>query len=217
MAGLAMVKKTLRATVLSAAALVVPVWIEPAIIDLPHPWILLGIGIVALVFQPDFNPVERTQTPEDKGTVIQIVWSLYLCNFAALIEAVTIRYPEAFLWDAVSIVALGVMVIGLLVRSWSVLVLGRFFTWTVQVQDDQQVIRSGPYRWVRHPSYTGAFLTYFGLPIWLHCHYSTVLAAIVLPLAFSRRIRHEDALLRKMLDGYDDYTREVKAVIPWLL
>ena len=83
-----------------------------------------------------------------------------------------------------------------------------------KVQEDQDVIRDGPYRFVRHPSYTGAYLTYCGTALFLHAWYSAAAAALLLPLAFHRRIHHEEKHLSQHLDGYGAYQREVPALLP---
>jgi protein-S-isoprenylcysteine O-methyltransferase Ste14 len=60
--------------------------------------------------------------------------------------------------------AVGVVVIwvGLALRVWAVLTLGRSFSTFIQVDADQAVVTRGPYRWVRHPSYTGLLLIALG-------------------------------------------------------
>ena len=69
---------------------------------------------------------------------------------------------------------------GIAVRQWAVLTLGRWFTVVVRVTQDQAVIDRGPYRWVRHPSYTGLLLTLIGLGIALGSWLS-LLALATLP------------------------------------
>jgi protein-S-isoprenylcysteine O-methyltransferase Ste14 len=58
-----------------------------------------------------------------------------------------------------------IMWIGLVVRIWAIVVLGQSFRTTVEVDAGQQVVDSGPYRWVRHPSYTGILLLMVGLSL----------------------------------------------------
>ena len=54
------------------------------------------------------------------------------------------------------------MCAGIAIRQWSVALLGEFFTIDVRVHRDQTVVERGPYRWVRHPSYTGLIMTFVG-------------------------------------------------------
>ena len=209
--------KVIQAILLAVLALLIPAFIEPAIIIEEKTWLIIVVSVLATVFQPAYSPTEQSRTQADRGTAVQIVWSIYATQFLCLIEAVTVRYPDSFTWGWTSVVAFLLMVLGLGLRSWAVKTLGRFFTWNVRVQDGQSVIRSGPYRFVRHPSYTGAFLTYFGTTLFLHAWWSAQLAIILLPLAFLRRIRHEEALLLEELHDYGAYRKEVKALIPWVI
>src|SRR2546428_13412521 len=55
------------------------------------------------------------------------------------------------------------MLLGVLVRQWAIAVLGRFFSLTVRVAEEHGVGGQGPYRLVRHPSYTGVLITFIGL------------------------------------------------------
>lgn len=210
-------KKAFSGVAISALAFVVPVWLQPDLLSFVHPWLLLAFGACAHVFQPAYSPTERARTPEDRWTAAQIIWSIYLCNIAALLEAVLFRWPQAVAYDLWAGVGAALLLGGLALRSWAVVVLGRWFTWNVRLQEGQEVIRHGPYRLVRHPSYTGALLSYLGLPMLFHSWWTLLFAAIALPLAFARRIRHEERLLRRDLEGYSAYAATVKALIPGIL
>ena len=196
------------------AGLAIPGYIQPDFLWSSQAACLVCIGVLANVFQPDYKPFEGSTSEQDHGTAAQILWSIQLTQLGAFLEVVLLRWPEAMTWDLVAWVALGAVLLGLVVRSWAVATLGRFFTWNVEVQEGQGVIRQGPYRFVRHPSYTGAFLTYVGIPIFLHAWYSAGAALVLLPLAFYRRIHHEEKLLSATLDGYEDFRREVPALFP---
>jgi protein-S-isoprenylcysteine O-methyltransferase Ste14 len=71
--------------------------------------------------------------------------------------------PWEFGSTGLSAVGLLVMWTGLAVRIWAIAVLGNSFRTTVEVDTSQRVVDSGPYRWVRHPSYTGIVLLLAGL------------------------------------------------------
>lgn len=55
------------------------------------------------------------------------------------------------------------MCAGIAIRQWSVALLGQLFTIDVRVHPDQTVVERGPYRWVRHPSYTGLIMSFVGI------------------------------------------------------
>jgi len=55
------------------------------------------------------------------------------------------------------------MILGIIIRQWSISVLGRFFSSTVAIQEGQKVVDKGPYKLIRHPGYTGYLITLIGL------------------------------------------------------
>ena len=73
---------------------------------------------------------------------------------------------------AISIVASAGMaaakfVVGIAIRWYAIVYLGRFFTVNVAIAADHRLIDSGPYRFVRHPSYIGALMAFLGLGLTL--------------------------------------------------
>jgi protein-S-isoprenylcysteine O-methyltransferase Ste14 len=107
------------------------------------------------------------------------------------------------------------MWLGLAIRVWAIAALGRAFRTTVEVDPAQAVVSTGPYRWVRHPSYTGLLLIVagFGLAVgnWLALG---VCAVLPLP-ALLRRIHIEEAELTDVLgDRYRAYQEQTKRLIP---
>jgi protein-S-isoprenylcysteine O-methyltransferase Ste14 len=112
---------------------------------------------------------------------------------------------------------LALMIAGIGLRQWSIALLGRFFTVDVRVQSDQTVIESGPYRWVRHPSYTGLLLTLIGIGVALGNGLS--FAALLIPplLATVLRIRVEEhALLDGLGEPYRRYAAGRARLIPYV-
>jgi protein-S-isoprenylcysteine O-methyltransferase Ste14 len=109
------------------------------------------------------------------------------------------------------------MWLGLAVRVWAVATLGQAFRTSVEVDTGQAVVTAGPYRWIRHPSYTGlpVFFAGFGLggANWL----SLAICAVAPTTALMWRIRvEEDELTRVLGDRYDAYRMRTKRLIPGL-
>ena len=81
----------------------------------------------------------------------------------------------------------------------------------------QPLVDRGPYRFVRHPGYAGALLTYCAGPLFLHSWLVAAVALLVLPAVFLARIRVEEGLLlAEMGAAYEDYRRRVRALVPRL-
>jgi protein-S-isoprenylcysteine O-methyltransferase Ste14 len=115
---------------------------------------------------------------------------------------------------AVTVVGLTALVLGVALRTWAILTLGRRFKFVVVIQD---VVDSGPYRFVRHPSYSGGLLALAGVGIALHSWLSILAAAGVPLLAILIRIAVEEArLARDLGDDYRRYALHTKRLIPGL-
>jgi protein-S-isoprenylcysteine O-methyltransferase len=114
-------------------------------------------------------------------------------------------------------VALGLAVFaaGLVVRAWAVRELGRFFQFTVVVQADHRVVDSGPYRLVRHPSYTGLLMASLGLGAMLGTWLSIPACLVPPMIGFGIRLRSEEAVLARELGApYRAYMQRTKRLVP---
>jgi protein-S-isoprenylcysteine O-methyltransferase Ste14 len=108
-----------------------------------------------------------------------------------------------------------VMALGLALRIWSVAVLGKYFRTTVELEDNQKVIQSGPYRVIRHPSYTGLLLTCLGYGIALQNMVSLVVVVAFPTMALLHRIRMEETTLAAGMGvAYVSYQKRTKKLIP---
>lgn len=100
------------------------------------------------------------------------------------------------------------MCAGIALRQWAVGTLGRFFTIDVRVQPSQTVVDRGPYRWVRHPAYTGLILTFFGFGLALGNWAALAVAFLVPTAGLVYRIHVEE---RALLEGLGDPYRRFAA------
>lgn len=91
------------------------------------------------------------------------------------------------------------------------LIENRFFSGVVRIQTErgQHVVNTGPYRWVRHPGYAGALLTYVVTPLLLDSGW-TFLPVLLTFVIIVFRTSLEDKTLQEKLDGYQAYTRRVR-------
>jgi protein-S-isoprenylcysteine O-methyltransferase Ste14 len=107
------------------------------------------------------------------------------------------------------------MAAGVVLRQWSVALLGRFFTTDVRLHEGQTVVDTGPYRRLRHPSYTGMLLTFLGLGLALG-NWAALLALVVLPaIGLVVRIRSEErVLLAGLGEPYRRFAASRKRLIP---
>jgi len=110
---------------------------------------------------------------------------------------------------------LALMLAGIVVRQWAVQMLGASFTVDVRVREDQRVIDSGPYRFVRHPSYSGLLLTLAGIGLALGNWLALASALIPSLVGLVVRIRVEErALLGKLGEPYRRYAEGRARLVP---
>jgi protein-S-isoprenylcysteine O-methyltransferase Ste14 len=87
----------------------------------------------------------------------------------------------------------------------------------VKVADDSQIIQSGIYRWVRHPSYTGGMLYNLGLALALTNWQATALVVGVMIVMYAYRVRVEESALLKMHSvSYGNYMQSTKRFVPYV-
>ncbi len=110
----------------------------------------------------------------------------------------------------VKILSLIIILAGYALASYA-LIENRFFSGMVRIQTDrgQQVVSSGPYRWMRHPGYAGALLTYLATPLFLDAQWAFI-PVVFLTVVLVIRTDLEDRTLQDELKGYRDYARQVR-------
>lgn len=130
---------------------------------------------------------------------------------AWLFQQIIPRSPAGY-WIGVAVLAMG---LGFSV--WARLELGRNWSSTVTVKQDHELIRTGPYRFVRHPIYTGILFGFVGTAIALGQVRGLISVALVL-FAFLRKLRLEERWMAETFgERYAEYRRAVKALIPFIL
>ncbi|UOO97261.1 isoprenylcysteine carboxylmethyltransferase family protein (plasmid) [Halococcus dombrowskii] len=117
------------------------------------------------------------------------------------VAAIYLLPSMTILWHSHIMFAVGiaVLLVGGAVRRYAVQTLDEYFTPTVKIHQNQQVIDTGPYRWVRHPSYTGGLLEYTGIGLVLSNWVSIVAIVGGLVIAYVYRIRIEERTLSEEL------------------
>jgi protein-S-isoprenylcysteine O-methyltransferase Ste14 len=111
---------------------------------------------------------------------------------------------------------LAVFIVGAGLRLAAMIAMGPRFTVWVAVQEDHQLQTTGLYRFVRHPSYTGAILTLLGWALTFRSLPGLILAASVIPLLASRAAAEERLLTAEFDREYNEYRRRSWRLLPWV-
>jgi len=113
---------------------------------------------------------------------------------------------------------IALMFLGIFIRQWSIALLGGFFSALVSVQEGQTIIRKGPYRYVRHPSYAGAIMIMAGMGLALRSWGAVLVLLLASCIVYGYRIHVEErALVAKFGDEYRAYMKETKMLVPFVL
>ncbi len=99
--------------------------------------------------------------------------------------------------DPWAIAGLCGLLFGTVFRLWAISTLKSNFAATVQIKQGQQLITTGPYRWLRHPSYTGAWLAMIGAALLMHSYIGLVILGPGMLLVYVRRIAVEERTLEQ--------------------
>ena len=151
----------------------------------------------------------------DRGSLLLLWGAIMVAVTAAILASRFAPWAHSSLLARAYGVGVLVFVLGLALRWYAILHLGRFFTVDVAIASDHRVVDDGPYRWVRHPSYTGAIVAFAGFGICLGNWLSLALLVVLVGWAFARRIVVEEAALTAALgDAYRAYAARTRRLVP---
>ena len=178
-------------------------------------WVLFGlfaVGEYAMRFRSGFN---RGGNKVERWSLLVVLVTV----IGGMLGGLSLAH-----WHAASdggagwplfVVGLTLMAAGIVVRQWAIFVLGRFFTVDVCIHPGQTVVERGPYRWVRHPAYTGLVLFFVGVGLALSNWASLLVLALVPTLGLLVRIHSEErALLAGLGEDYRRYAATHSRLFP---
>jgi protein-S-isoprenylcysteine O-methyltransferase Ste14 len=177
-------------------------------------WLLDGWVVIEVIISIATRTRRGHGTLHDRGTQI-LIWVVIVASFFA---AGWLRFPGADMHlnhDTLRMTGLILLIAGLIVRIVAIATLGKAFSANVAIRSTQTVQRSGLYRFVRHPSYLGMEMIFLASGLHAHNWISLAILLIFPTAAVLYRIHVEEAaLLGAFGDGYADYMRATKRLIP---
>lgn len=176
------------------------------------------IYIMAEIFIFWFTSRQNRSNPEkrkgDKGScLILVVGSIVI----VLLNLVCRKndwgiMPKLLYWCGIIFT-----IIGVILRIYSVLTLGKAFTVSVQVNSNQKIIQSGPYKYIRHPAYSGSILSLIGISLAFRSSLGVVGTLIIIASIYGYRIKIEESMLASNFKtSYPEYKKHTKRIIPFV-
>jgi protein-S-isoprenylcysteine O-methyltransferase Ste14 len=181
-------------------------------------WTTYIIWIIPEIIVGRRKAPASSSTSKDRGSyhlVLSLLWLGVAADFTLsfLLPQASIRSNRAPLF----FVGIVLMFAGMSLRLYSMKILGRYFTFQVAVHRDQAVIETGPYRYIRHPSYTGALITLTGLGLALGNWAGLVLLLVMMAIGYSYRIPIEESALASSIgEPYKNYMTRTHRLIPYV-
>lgn len=182
----------------------------------PNGWLFMGIlfvpmfcaGIVMMVRNP-YLLKKRLDAREKQGEqqlVVKLSGLMFLAGF--ITAGLNFRFGWHTLPDGV-VIGAAVVFLAAYVLYAEVLRENTYLSRTIEVQENQKVIDTGLYGIVRHPMYSATLLLFLAMPLILGSVISFVIF-LAYPLIIIKRLRNEEQVLAKELDGYAEYMKKVK-------
>lgn len=147
------------------------------------------------------------------NTMVIVSWVAFF-----VIAIVLAKNGVTLLPDWVYYIGIALMLAGIAFRQWAIAVLGRYFSVVIGVQKEQKVVEDGPYRLIRHPSYTGVLILYIGIGLAVQSLAAIIIGIILFGLVYGYRMFVEEkVLIRELGNSYVEYKKRTKRIIPKII
>jgi|ADKI01.1.fsa_nt_gi Putative protein-S-isoprenylcysteine methyltransferase len=154
---------------------------------------------------------------ERKSTIILILGIALNVFFIEFLAFYTYYSGIGYLGNTLYI-GLGLVILGIIIRQYSIYILGKYFSPHVEIQKEHKLIEKGLYKYIRHPSYLGSIISLTGLSIAFESLLSLIFSLILSSIFYGYRINVEEKELIKIFgNGYLNYIKRTKKLIPFLI
>lgn len=169
------------------------------------------LWILEFVFFPKIDKLQERR----KSTFLKILYSILTIVFInGILFYFHIGVIESKILSVFALVFYGG---GLLLRYWALILLGKFFSRNVQAHKDQELISTGPYTYIRHPSYLGLFLLTVSIPLYTRNMIVFPLSIIWMFKVLNKRIKEEETLMTQNIgERYSEWKEKRYRFLPFI-
>jgi protein-S-isoprenylcysteine O-methyltransferase Ste14 len=186
-------------------------------------WLLMGIlfvpmfgaGIVMMIKNPMLlsSRLDAKEKEREQNIVVKLSGLMFILGF--VLAGLDFRFAWIKLPFIVNIVASVIFIVAYIIYA-EVLRENTYLSRTIKVVEGQKVVSTGLYGIVRHPMYFATILLFMSMPLVLGSLVSFVVF-LAYPIIIAKRIKNEEEVLLRELDGYSEYRQKVKyRMIPFI-
>lgn len=178
----------------------------------------IGFVIVSIIFQmvSEINVGKKQKEPGD----VSFRWT-YPVMAGSYLILTGLTFTEFFIVPRkinyiVSIAGLIMFIAGILGREWAIKTLDKYWSLQIETRNSQKLVKTGPYRYLRHPNYLSVALKGIGFTLIPNAYVSFLFSLIVyFPIILLRTYLEEIKLEKIFGQEYNDYRQEVHALFPF--
>ena len=199
------------------------IFIPAGTINYVNGWLFMGLlfipmfiaGIVMMIKSPNLlkSRINAKETEKEQKEVVALSGLMFLVGF--IIAGLNYRYNWIQLPNIIVIISSIIFLLSYILYA-EVLRENTFLSRTIEVQNNQKVIDTGLYKFVRHPMYSVTIFLFLSMPLVLGSVISFIIF-LIYPFIIAKRIKNEEQVLEKQLKGYKEYKNKVKyRLIPFI-
>jgi protein-S-isoprenylcysteine O-methyltransferase Ste14 len=181
---------------------------------------IIGFSYLYGFFEVFINLKQRSQSKtaysDDRGS-LWVLYALITLGYFLSFSIGATKTGRVYPWNTFFAIGATLAASGLIVRIHSMMTLKRYFTYAVAKVDDQQLVDTGLYQFIRHPGYLGQMMIFLGISISLSNWLSLLAMFIPITIGYGYRIRVEEMfMLEQFGKKYSDYQKRTKRILPLL-
>jgi len=181
---------------------------------------IITVSYLYGLFEVFMNLRRKRKYQDTKESDKNSLWVLYGLITIGYFLSFTIgatKIGRIYYWNAFFAAGMTLVVIGLVIRIHSMLTLKQFFTYSVTKVENQKIIETGLYKFLRHPGYLGQLIIFIGISISISNWISILAMMIPVTLGFLYRIKVEERfMLEQIGEDYVNYQKRTKRLIPMI-
>jgi protein-S-isoprenylcysteine O-methyltransferase Ste14 len=182
--------------------------------------VIIAVSYLYGFFEVFMNLRQRRKnnatTTHDKGS-LWLLYGLITLGYALSFSIGATKIGRVYPWNTFFAIGMALVVIGFIIRIHSIRTLKQYFTYSVAKVENQKIIATGLYKFIRHPGYLGQLMIFLGISISVSNWFSILLMMIPVSIGYLYRMRIEEKFMSEQLgEEYLIYQEHTKKIIPLL-